>query len=98
MTKVFEDKIKAQKNEKKRQGSRYINTDFVLASTVIVERLWSKADAILCQRRKNLNPVVVEWDGIGNVFPYKMTRKKCHKRLKLVMLMSHGTKGKIMAA
>jgi len=27
-TKMFDDKIKAQKTEKKRKGSRYINTDF----------------------------------------------------------------------
>jgi transcription initiation factor IIF auxiliary subunit len=60
VTKMFDDKIKAQKSETKRKGSRYINTDFVLASAAIVERLWSKADAILCQRRQNLNPVVVE--------------------------------------
>ena len=53
-------KINQTKNSRKRRGSRYIDCSFVLSSSALVERLWSKADAILDQRRRALSPLIVE--------------------------------------
>ena len=70
----------------------YGNTDFILSSVAVVERLWSLADKILDGARNNTTPIVVEallflhcncsfWDEETIVQAYKAVQKSLSKKV-----------------
>ena len=57
------EKIKIGKRKQREAMSieeEYMDADFILASTAIVERLWSLAGHILTDTRKQMTPIVFE--------------------------------------
>jgi hypothetical protein len=57
---IFIQAIKKAQAEEQKSKSEYIDCSFIRASAGIVERLWSKFDALIDQRRSGMSPVMIE--------------------------------------
>jgi len=57
---IFSQASKKAEAEERKGESEYIDCSFIGASAGIVERLWSKFDALVDQRRSGMSPVMIE--------------------------------------
>jgi hypothetical protein len=57
---IFIQATKKAQAEERKGESEYIDCSFIGASAGIVERLWSKFDALIDQRRSGMSPVMIE--------------------------------------
>ena len=60
MIKHINKKVDDRKEQLRQKASQYADNDCILASTAIVECLWSKFDALVPQRQPGMSPVMIE--------------------------------------
>ncbi len=60
MESIFSKELKKAEEEERKTESGYIDCSFIGSSAGIVERFWSKFDALVDQRRSGMSPVMIE--------------------------------------
>ena len=61
---IYSQASKKAEEEERKGESEYIDCSFIGASAGIVERLWSKFDALVDQRRNGMSPVMIVIEAI----------------------------------
>ena len=59
MSDIISQGVKADE-DKRNSASPFINCNFILATAVIVERMWSKAGNLLSDSRRSMMPLIFE--------------------------------------